>query len=569
MLKKSKSIDIFVVINIFVFLSIIFFNAWWFRECTITDDDFRYGFFQNQQENVFSVLFDKYTYGMYQGGYVTIFLLKFFTSQLPAIFNLHPLDFASYPRGIICGFFVAFLVFSITRFIKLFENSKLLFLSTLIYISTIVFLNFFNFYIELTNFVIFRYIFSIAVYNFYLYYTYKNIAGIYNKKIFPTIIFSIFIALVCATNYEIIAFSVVSIVIQIVVYLLILKRIRNKNNGLAELKFNKNLYIINFFFVIFAFLYLNVFKNIILQKGFGNVSIDFLLITNFLKSFISICVYEIWWYWLIFCIIVVFLFTKMGCKFFYNFSFMYALIIQLTNILGMFPLIFCGQEFNINFYLAFEHVNFAYKLMLIVPLIIIICLAISYIDNKKIKNLIVKIIAFILILFSFINILKVLPSYYKETYSRLKENKSMHKLNYIYEKMIRFYFLNNEIPYLPIKNSKYTNLFNIDIIIDEDKLKNGNEYCIKESKLINWYFPYIYGDEKSKQIGFYCFSDDALNKFYKKGGTFTKSELDKIIFERLKNDNFVLNKEINIEKEPQINEDILNKQIKVWSQKFI
>lgn len=51
----------------------------------------------------------------------------------------------------------------------------------------------------------------------------------------------------------------------------------------------------------------------------------------------------------------------------------------------------------------------------------------------------------------------------------------------------------------------------------------------------------IYKNNDATTLGV-ILDDNALEKFYAKGGTFSEKELEELKFERLKNDDFVLNK---------------------------
>ena len=111
----------------------------------------------------------------------------------------------------------------------------------------------------------------------------------------------------------------------------------------------------------------------------------------------------------------------------------------------------------------------------------------------------------------------------------------LRKITYQMEKILRFYYLKDMIPYLPtyvrsIPNQGYAfSYFNV----------HDKPNCFNDQTTIS-YYPRIYKSFKSAQLG-YCFCDNAMEKFYELGGTFTDEELNNIQFKRLLDEDFVLN----------------------------
>ena len=117
---------------------------------------------------------------------------------------------------------------------------------------------------------------------------------------------------------------------------------------------------------------------------------------------------------------------------------------------------------------------------------------------------------------------------------------------YICEKIMRFYYLRNEIPNLPVQFNKTDDMPDatssafIWLNKFEDYKQNPCKYNTNETELVltSSYYSKIYKDNRANTLG-YCFSEDALEKFYKDGGTFTKKELEHIRFSKLFKKDFI------------------------------
>ena len=133
------------------------------------------------------------------------------------------------------------------------------------------------------------------------------------------------------------------------------------------------------------------------------------------------------------------------------------------------------------------------------------------------------IIPFVLIL----NLIKREANFFQ--FEPMKEIK---EIQYISEKIIRFYSLRNEIPYIPYEytmESKYSVWF-----------ENDEEIECANNSILLAYFTKIYKNDFVLQQG-YCRSRNALEKYYENGGVFTEEELQNIKFSNLFNEDFVLN----------------------------
>ena len=117
------------------------------------------------------------------------------------------------------------------------------------------------------------------------------------------------------------------------------------------------------------------------------------------------------------------------------------------------------------------------------------------------------------------------------------------KYAYIGEKMLRFYYLKNKTPYLINFDYKKYAIEDYPSLYSKIDFVKTPDLCTKENLYTLTYYPKIYKDNKSIELGL-CYSDDALERFYKEGGQFTKAEFEHIIFSRLLDDDFVLNRNL-------------------------
>ena len=112
--------------------------------------------------------------------------------------------------------------------------------------------------------------------------------------------------------------------------------------------------------------------------------------------------------------------------------------------------------------------------------------------------------------------------------------------NYVLEKMVRFYDIKNETPYLDSNYLSITDEYcNIWTPIDSPESCTYTETCIyvPEKYGIKNYYSFVYNKIPDIQI---CFTDDAIEKFYNNGGYFTKEEIAHISFNDLLNDDYII-----------------------------
>ena len=194
-----------------------------------------------------------------------------------------------------------------------------------------------------------------------------------------------------------------------------------------------------------------------------------------------------------------------------------------------FSLIFLGKtNYDGDFWLTHPNIIFLFRMLIIYP--ILYCSSYVYknleviklFNKSKIKNFICLLIIVLLL-----NPLVKIPKQYDGFDATFKRKA------YIMEKLLRFYYLRNERAILP-KNAILLHDF-------DPWTSDVNAPYYIGNQITDSYYPRIYKDEKSRKLG-YELNNNAMNMFYKLGGSFSKEELEDIKFARLFNEDFVLNK---------------------------
>ena len=246
------------------------------------------------------------------------------------------------------------------------------------------------------------------------------------------------------------------------------------------------------------------------------ISISLDIIKDFLTYFCKICFNFEAIYWLLFIpSMIICLYTAKKRNEIKKFVFPILYVFALLTTL--FSLILCGKT-NVDmsipafelggYWITHNNIIFLYKMLLLIPLFI--CL--SYIFRKsQIKTILISSFIFILILTSTIK---------EETFQYIiyKANNNIRAKqgNYIIEKIMRFFYLNNEEIQLQklYKNAKTLH------------------YAEDPNLYINTYIRRIYKDMDTKKIT-YTLTDNAVKEFIQKGGSISKTELENIKFQNL------------------------------------
>ncbi len=533
------------IINIFIFLiyalivgAILYLSS----SQAFYGDDYTFGLL-NYKEGIFDCLFK--TAGQeHGGGYFSLFLTKFFSFGLPILLHIHPADFIQWGQGFIQGIFTILLCLSYIRFISESKNNKFLFLSLLIFFGFIYFfiISFSKSYYILTdNNNFYRYPLTVLFFNIFIFSLYTNIVNKENKFSIKNLIITIFASIFIGCNNELISELTAILILEIILYNIFIKIISVKKKGLESLLLNldKNFWIPVATFTVSAILYMT-------SQGFKGLtdiricpSIHEILTNTFefLKLFIESYIIDIWILWCVFIIILIFSFYKSYKKSELKKIFI-PVFINIALFISIFSLVICAKSYGGSFWLDRPTVKYSFYMINITISTIIF----GYItESINLKAKYINLLSLIILLSSFVMIPHL--NYFKN----IKEydvSIVYKKYSYIGEKMLRFYYLKNKTPYLiNFDWTKYA-------IEDYPSLYSKTDFvmtpdlCTKENLYTLTYYPKIYKDNKSIKLGL-CYSDDALERFYKEGGQLTNNELKHIRFSRLLDDDFVLNRKYN------------------------
>ncbi len=507
----------FIITNIFIALFIILFEALCYKEATFFCEDMDDGLYR-ENENMFSCLKNSPDI-KYGGGYFQSFLLKFFVLGFPFLFNFHPLDYASIPRGIIFGIFMACLVYSIAKFIKPVYFSKILYLVLAFFSASYVFyLYFVSIQVEINNYVFFRYPFSIFIYNVFWFFIYKNFIKNKLKINIFNLLLMLFLAFALSRSMEIlIAASLCNMF-----FLFICSFFTHKK----FYKFNLIFYSLSLFFAFSSMYWILSLKT---KYPINKLSLNFNYLPEFPNYFLSsylpyICIY------VILLIPIIIGLWKSPIKTTFK-AVLFSLIMEFSTLICFFSLFgisICNDLF------LFPGVNFTFKILLFIPIIILISCLIKQIKKYKLRKIIILFISSILFIFSIKITYNLISDFHLHGHIRIMKYKRI--VNYINEKMLRFYYLQNQIPVI----------YNYDSILTNNHYINHGAYQEGDcdfNSVTDVYLTHYYKDDSSKKLGF-CVSKNASDLFYDNGGIFTEEELHNIKFSRLKDENFIFNRNI-------------------------
>ena len=528
------------------FISILFFSS---QNC-ISYDDFLCCFW-NLNDTIWDCLFPNVDDNA--GGYFVLLLTKLTTFGLPYYLNIHPDDFISKYNPIIKGlFFVCFLYFSSKIFIFRNSKNKWLFFS---FLSFLLFFVLFQFLITdkfciVDNITFYRYLFPTFFYSVAFFLLYKNVVFPRLKSTFCEKTLFVFSILVVATNLETVVFPFLLFIIFLFLYNFVIDLFSLFNNfGLFlknyKFKFNFTFYFISFLLFILSFLYVSspMFSHNFEWRGFGTFELSLKEICNFLTLLFDFYFVENSIFWILFFLVIFLLFYKKKYrvtikKIFFSFLMVSAILIVYSS------LFFFGKNgYDDNYWISDVKILIFFKIMFFSPLFILLDDFLRHLNikHKKICVIILSCFFILVAVFYFSLILK-----YKNYIFHFAPFK---KINYINEKMYRYFKLNNQIPYLikinPNRSGQTWLPFPfLEILSDDANLFHKNIVCNSGVTKTSIYLEKLYKDEKSTSVKF-CFTDDALDKFFELGGSITKDEILNLNFYNLQDDNYVLNSKIS------------------------
>ncbi len=514
--------NVFKFSCIIIFLLIVLFQTYIYKDITFWREDCTFGFY-NKNQNIFSPLFNADVYG---GGYIPYFFTKLFTFGLPFLINIHPLDYASIPRGIIIGLFSAFFVFSCAEFIKPLNRSKILYILILLSVAGFLYTEYYALefrLVEIVNYAFFRYVFSLLIYNLFWFFVFENfIKKRNNIKIKDILIMSVLAFVVCSGLELLMLMSLINIV-----FLSFFLFFKNK-----QFFFDKFCFSSFIILTVFSVLWINSphFHLALHTKISSYPVIDTNYIIEFFKLYNKLYMPCLISYFSLFGLYLLCKIKLRPLKSEFKAT-VFSLVLQISSILGILSLFFSGKNFAESFYLYHANIIFASRMLIIVPIVILAGCFIKQIREyreRKIVSLFISLIFVVIALFTGITAIKGTP-----VNIFIVQLRATKKIAYINEKIMRYYYLNKNKPILLNYNG-----IEIGILGNEISPYSEGE-CISHNTATDYYYPQIYKDNISKQLG-YCVSKDAIFKFYERGGSFTKKEIENIKFKRLKERDFVL-----------------------------
>ena len=524
--KKEKSLlSLIFIVSVFVIITMVFFAK---DFCFYGDDFFLSTYDIN--ESIFDCLSFNYsvqcnhTHG---GGYIGYFLSKFISFYIPNFLSIHPCDFTKINAGIRAVFTIIALL-SASKFLNIFYKSKsifcagfiflcLYFFYTVLYLKTLLIGVSYNYY---------RYVFSLIFFNIFWYYILKHLLINYKKTNWLKLFLVSICGFIVGTSSEILFITSSLSTIFIFIYGIFSKK----------LYLNKNFYLPVLFLYtgIMLFVFSKAFINVSHDRGIGNFQIIGELFKSFTVEYINIYIFKFIVFWILFIILFGFSFYIAKKKKELQ-KVLLPVFMEISLLINIFLLIFCGRTFYIEgqFWLIHEHIIFLYGMLILFPLFMIISYLLKNLNYSR-KN-IIKSIFWLILLSGLLNVIIFIilfPNLFSDKLTMYKEMGNYKKYIYKTEKILRFYRLKNEIPYIPINPS---NRFTYEI----------NSYIIPNQCFENFYpfitsyYMRIYKDYDNVK---YCVNDKAFERFKKEGGNFSEEELNDIKFSRLLDDDFVLNK---------------------------
>ena len=565
-LKKLFKNKLYFVSLLLPSIIFICFIAFQMRNTSFTDDDFFYAFYTSEQ-NLFTSLDLNSVHG---GGYFGLLLLQFFAFFIPNLFGIHPSDFIGFPLGIINGFLgiITFLIFA--KFITIFKKSKILYCLTFSFLILYFILSYIEMYnctFIYTNYIYYRYFLSLFFLGYFILYIYKNITKSETGK---TNYISLFFASICGyiigASAEMLFSTVIIFSLLIVLYnlgiTLISKFITNPKFIFSyKFKLNHNFYIPMFFcyFASYRFMTTDVFKSVVFsERGISDFSATLNTAIANLKEFYimytKIYIFDIWiFYFILFFIIIfaVFIYKKGKIK-----RLAFPVLFQIAIMVAYSLLIFNGKNFisaDISvFFLKHNKLIFLYKWLILIPLFIsvsyFIKISIPYIRKIKIEKF------FIIISSVFFFILPFLINHidYPKFIMVNESYKDCKKFDYIGQKIMQFYYLQDKVPQIP-----YILVKNNTVLKWIENFEDSNDSYYKESRILPFYKT-VYKSDNSYKLGFNI-NENAINEFYNNGGAFYNKEMENIKYSRLLDKNFVLNKNVNSDMGDKLSADEMNK----------
>ncbi len=536
---------VFLLMLFTIFLIIVFSKY----NCILYDDFIECSY--SLDEGIFdSLLPGELVHG---GGYTTIFLTKLMTFGIPYMFKIHPEDFISTIAPLIKGFLYSIIFFISVKCVLIRNKSNWLFFFSMMFLTfyLIYFLHRTDLMSIHDNITFFRYVFCTLFYFIFFSYIYQTIVYKSTLSIIKILVL-LFSIVTVASNLETIIFSFCLFFVLIIMYNLIIHYIyffdKNKNiKRIYKYRLSTKFYLPVALFYIITFLYTNssrYYANFH-WRGFG----DFIFlpenVIEFFYVFCKLYILDNIVFWaLLITLIIIFVRIKgsivqkkkLICILFMIFS---------INAVYFSLIIFGKNSYEGNYWISDVKLFVSYKILLLAPAFLILDDVLKHI-NIKYKKMYLFIVSFFLFIVSL---------YYAFCIYNNRNNFSscyiFKKVNYINEKMYRFFYLKGETPYLIKENpiahdTKWVPFPFIELMNQKQDIYSRNELCSYEETRTSVYIQKTYDVRLSNGVK-YCLSNDAFDKFTNSGGVISRKELMNLKFSNLKNPEFVLNDNLPVE----------------------
>ncbi len=561
--NAEKYYNILFIISIFVIsVFILIFCVYLSKYTTFYADDLWLGLYE-PDEKILDSLYKRSSFQISGGGYLCLFLTKFLNFGLPNLLGLHPGDFISYGSGVFKGLICISIFLLFAKAACFYFKSRKIFFTSYIFIAIYFFSWLYHLhcpFLSLNNNFC-RYIVPLMFFILYWQYMYKNITqqNINTKFENLYLFFVIFYALVIETGIEILMYASVLLPVLLIVYNLIadfINKLSKKQIKLFDL--NKRFFIPVIFSYIIMFFYnfSDGYKNIVTDRDLNNFLINIQYYKEFIQEYFDIYIIKILPLLLIFLIVTIIAFY-FAIKKNELIKVVFPVFMQISIMSIYFSLILLGKSFydTGDFWLNSNLIQFIYYMTSLYVLFINLGYVLNEIKEKikeKNQNLFINIFCLIIIL-----PLIILFMIFNEN---ITENIKYKELNidakiakerlYIAEKILRFYYLKNEVPYLPVQLNKTDQEPGVcSAYIWSNRFEEYEDSPCKSSSgliLSEMYYPRIYKDNKPIDMG-YCFSNNALEKFYNDGGVFGEKELKRLKFSNLFNEEYIYDKNLKDE----------------------
>lgn len=545
---KEKLPDIFIYLLLLLVICLIMFFS---QNNGVFYDDFMacsYGL----DERIFDSLMQGVS--VHGGGYTSLFLTKLTTFGIPYLLNMHPGDYLCSIAPVIKGILYALFFFSAAKCVLIRNHSKWLFLTLLMFLifSLLYILHLENLMCIKDNITFFRYVFPSMFYFILFSYVYKTIIFRnfkFNFLYIPLITFSV---LVAATNLETIIFPFCLFFCLIIGYNLLIDFISLYKKSKVFKKNYKYHLNIKFYapvvlFYIMAFLYIKSprFYGTFAGRGFFSSVVSLQDIGEFFNLFYQMYIVENILYWFVLIgIILVYIYKQKSVL--QKKKLLCSLFMIISVVCVYLSLIVFGKNgYDGDYWISDIKLWIFFKVLVFAPAFILLDDILKHISIKY-KKISINLVC----LFLFIASLYYAVMMYNNRHL-VSSVYTFKKINYINEKMYRFFSLKNETPYLLKINPNphdydWVPLLFLELLDGNHDYQNKQEICSFEETRTSVYLEKVYNvrfSDEGKSARF-CLSDDAVDKFSNLGGTISRSELNNIKFSKLKDSQYVLNNQI-------------------------